>query len=169
MEGAGNRGKPQTGDRRFSQKTAGNRRLGSVTLGPSPLARPWTPHMFLVAQCRASDCLPLQGTKCPLEKGTGELLRSWVPSKKFIFPLFYCILRPGEPLISSFISCPLCSLTMWMPYPLQGTKYLGGRFGYFLLFPARGRGRGSPGRPGELGFFSLKMPRGGGGDPRGGG
>ena len=33
VEGAGNR--------RFSQKTAGNRRLGSVTLGPSPLARPY--------------------------------------------------------------------------------------------------------------------------------
>ena len=32
LEGAGNR--------RFSQKTAGNRRLGSVTLGASPLARP---------------------------------------------------------------------------------------------------------------------------------
>ena len=25
---------------------------------------------------------------------------------------------------------------------------LGGRFGYFLFFSARGRGRGSPGRPG---------------------
>ena len=28
------------GNRNFSQETAGNRRLGSVTLGPSPLARP---------------------------------------------------------------------------------------------------------------------------------
>ena len=41
----GGRRKPQkTADfaenRRFSQKTAGNRRLGSVTLGPSPLAQP---------------------------------------------------------------------------------------------------------------------------------
>ena len=43
LEAAGDRRKPQifTGNRkRFSQKTAGNRRLGSVTLGPSPLARP---------------------------------------------------------------------------------------------------------------------------------
>ena len=44
LEGAGNRRKPQifAGDRRFkiSQKTTGNWRLGSVTLGASPLARP---------------------------------------------------------------------------------------------------------------------------------
>ena len=38
----GGRRKPQKpGNRRFSQKTAGNRRLGSVTLGASPLARPY--------------------------------------------------------------------------------------------------------------------------------
>ena len=38
----GGRRKPQifAGNQRFSQKTAGNRRLGSVTLGPSPLALP---------------------------------------------------------------------------------------------------------------------------------
>ena len=51
IQAFGGRKKPQkTADfrrnRRFSQKTAGNRRLGSVTLGASPLARPysWDPH-----------------------------------------------------------------------------------------------------------------------------
>ena len=43
MSHAGNRRKPQISaeNRRFSQKTADFRRLGSVTLGPSPLARPY--------------------------------------------------------------------------------------------------------------------------------
>ena len=42
LEGAGNHRKLQifTENRRFLQKTAGDRKLGSVTLGPSPLARP---------------------------------------------------------------------------------------------------------------------------------
>ena len=38
---------------------------------------------------------------------------------------------------------------------------LGGRFGYFLFFSARGRGRGSLGRQGGV-FFLLKIPGGGG-------
>ena len=44
LEGAGNRRKSQifVEHRRFSQKTTGSRRLGSVTLGPSPLARPYS-------------------------------------------------------------------------------------------------------------------------------
>ena len=43
IQAFGGRRKPQNfaENRRFSQKTAGNRRLGSVTLGPSPLARPF--------------------------------------------------------------------------------------------------------------------------------
>ena len=39
LEGAGNR-RFSAENRRFSQQNAGNRRLGSVTLGPSPLAWP---------------------------------------------------------------------------------------------------------------------------------
>ena len=48
VEGAGNRRKPQifAENLRFSQKTAGNCRLGSVTLGPSPLARPYSLMQF---------------------------------------------------------------------------------------------------------------------------
>ena len=52
----------------------------------------------------------------PLEKGTGELLRSFVPSKKFGFPLFYSVLRAGELLRSPYVTCPLRSLTMWLPW-----------------------------------------------------
>ena len=33
----------------------------------------------------------------------------------------------------------------------------GGRFGYFFLFSAGGRGRGSPGRQGGGGWFLLKI------------
>ena len=42
IQALGGRRKPQifAENRRFSQKTAGNRRLGSVTLGASPLAQP---------------------------------------------------------------------------------------------------------------------------------
>ena len=49
LEGAGNRRKPLifAENRRFSQKTAGNRRLGSVTLGASPSARPYHRVLFL--------------------------------------------------------------------------------------------------------------------------
>ena len=43
IQAFGGRRKPQifAENRRFSKKTAGNRRLGSVTLGASPLARPY--------------------------------------------------------------------------------------------------------------------------------
>ena len=43
IQAMGGRRKPQifAVNRRFLQKTAGNRRLGSVTLGASPLARPY--------------------------------------------------------------------------------------------------------------------------------
>ena len=49
LEGAGNLRKPQifAGHPRFSQIAAGNRRLGSVTLGASPIARPYIYGMFL--------------------------------------------------------------------------------------------------------------------------
>ena len=41
---------------------------------------------------------------------------------------------------------------------------LGGRFGYFLFFSVRGRGRGSPSRERRGGVrFLLKIPGGGGG------
>ena len=42
LESAGNRREPQSfaEDQRLSKKTTGSCRLGSVTLGPSPLARP---------------------------------------------------------------------------------------------------------------------------------
>ena len=44
-------------NRRFSQKTAGNRSLGSVTSGPSPLARPYVRSQFSVdSQLRGSKC-----------------------------------------------------------------------------------------------------------------
>ena len=46
---------------------------------------------------------------------------------------------------------------------------LGGRFGYFLFFSARGRGRGSPRRrEGEARDFLLKIPGEGGSPGRGG-
>ena len=46
IQAFGGRRKPQifAGNRRFSRKTAGNHRLGSVTLSPSPLARPYIWH-----------------------------------------------------------------------------------------------------------------------------
>ena len=40
--------------------------------------------------------------------------------------------------------------------------YLGGRFGYFLFFSARGGGRGSPGRRERGGSIFIENPRRGG-------
>ena len=45
---------------------------------------------------------------------------------------------------------------------VSGFNHLGGRFGYFLFFSARGRGRGSPRHRGGWGDdFLLKIPAGG--------
>ena len=47
---------------------------------------------------------------------------------------------------------------------------LGGRFGYFLFFSARGKGKGEPGAAGRRGgLLFLKIPGRGGGSFRGGG
>ena len=59
------------------------------------------------------------------------------------------------------------SVEIFMPYgtPIVWHHYLflGGRFGYFLFFSARGGGRGSPRRrEGVGGRFLLKIPGAGG-------
>ena len=50
------------------------------------------------------------GQGYPVEKGEGELLRSFCLLRNPFFALFYCIFRAGELL--SFETCPLRSLTL---------------------------------------------------------
>ena len=52
----------------------------------------------------------------------------------------------------------------------RGNQSLAGRFGYFLVFSARGGGRESPRRwEGRGGRFLIEIPGGGGGSQGGGG
>ena len=58
-------------NRRFSQNTAGNRRLGSVTLGPSPLARPYLRCPSWLVRCTVQCVVwvpPVQQDEATLSK-----------------------------------------------------------------------------------------------------
>ena len=77
LEGAGNRRKPQifAENSRFSQKTAGNRSLGSVTLGPSPLARPNLKKRERVREMGMKPLKVLEGYRASNRGSKGQVSR----------------------------------------------------------------------------------------------
>ena len=55
-------------------------------------------------------------TRLPLGKVYRRTSKKFCAFLDFCFALFYCIFRAGELLRSSFVTCPLYSLTLWLPY-----------------------------------------------------
>ena len=95
LEGAGNRRKPQilAENRTFLQKTAGNRRLGSVTLGPSPSAQPYFRVQFLLRSA----------PKSPNLKGPGGLF--YLQLELFCLQLSFFAYSSLRPLLDALSHC----------------------------------------------------------------
>ena len=90
--------------------------------------------------------------------------------------------QPAATVVTAILRCDFCAAKLhrgwkelacfvicsYRPENPQITKKLGGRFGYFI-FPARGRGRGSPRlrEGGVARIFNGNSQEGGGGSPGG--